>query len=66
MKDYTANRCDWKLSVVERVFFSDSDNKVQKVELRVNKDGSNTHYTRPVTEIVVLIPVLFKNISDES
>ena len=43
MKDNTANRCDWKLSVVERVFPSESDNKGRKVELRVNEDGYNTH-----------------------
>ena len=57
MKDNSANRCDWKLAIVERVFPSESDNKVRKVELRVNKEGSNIHYTRPVTETVLLIPV---------
>nr|XP_022331189.1 uncharacterized protein LOC111129227 [Crassostrea virginica] len=57
MKDNSANRCDWKLAIVERVFPSESDYKVRKVELRVNKEGSNIHYTRPVTETVLLIPV---------
>ena len=57
MKDNSANRCDWRLSVVERVFPTESDIKIRKVELRVNKDGTNTYYTRPVTETVLIIPV---------
>ena len=57
MKDEGAPRFDWKMAVVERVFPSASDNRVRKVELRLCKDGSNTFYTRPVTETVLLFPV---------
>ena len=56
MKD-TANRCDWKLVVAKRVFPSESEKKVRKVDLCVNKDGSNAHFMLPVTETVLLIPV---------
>ena len=57
MKDEGAPRFDWKMAVVERVFPSASDNRVRKVELRLCKDGSNTFYTRPMTETVLLVPV---------
>ena len=34
-------------------FFSEIGNKVRKVEVWVNIDDSNTHYTRPVIETVL-------------
>jgi hypothetical protein len=57
MKDNSANPCDWRLSVVERVFQTGSDNKYRKVEPRGNKDGANTYYIRPVTETDLIIDV---------
>lgn len=57
LKDSSAHRCDWKLAVVEQVFPSVSDQKVRKVQLRVNKDGVIGLYTRPVTETVLLMAI---------
>lgn len=51
----SAHRCDWKMVVVDQVFTSISDQKVRKVQLRLNKNGVNTFYTRPVTETVLLM-----------
>ncbi|XP_056020363.1 uncharacterized protein LOC125680242 [Ostrea edulis] len=57
LKDDGAHRCDWKMAVVERTFPSHSDKKVRTVELRVIRDGQAVYYTRPVTELVILLPV---------
>ena len=45
---------DWSLGLVVNAIKSE-DNKVRKAEVRVNKDGSITTYTRPITELVVLL-----------
>nr|XP_034315588.1 uncharacterized protein LOC117685358 [Crassostrea gigas] len=57
LKDSSAHRCDWKMAVVDQVFPSLSDKRVRKVQLRVNKNGVNTFYTRPVTETVLLMAI---------
>lgn len=57
LKDISAHRCDWKMAVVDQVFPSLSDKRVRKVQLRVNKNGVNTFYTRPVTETVLLMAI---------
>ncbi|XP_065944078.1 uncharacterized protein [Magallana gigas] len=57
LKDSSAHRCDWKMAVVDQVFPSVSDKRVRKVQLRVNKNGVNTLYTRPVTETVLLMAI---------
>lgn len=53
LKD-TCNRIYWPMGIISKTFPSDDD-IVRKVEIRVFRDGSVHHYTRPVTEVIPLI-----------
>ncbi|XP_069129286.1 uncharacterized protein [Argopecten irradians] len=55
LRDKSVPRCEWPMGIVERVFKSDCDKRVRKVEVRVSKAGNVTLLTRPVTEITVLV-----------
>ena len=54
MKDNDVSRNEWPTGVILRVFPSD-DGLVRKVEVRVVKDGKQSVYIRPITEIVSLV-----------
>lgn len=56
LRDKEAHRNNWSMGVINRTFL-DSDDKVRKLELRVSKGGQLIHYVRPVTEVVILVPI---------
>lgn len=45
------------MAVLDHVYLSVSDQRVQKAQLNVNKDNVNTLYPCLVTEIVILMAV---------
>lgn len=49
------NRNDWPVGIVQTALASDGG-KVRKVVVRVNRDGKPAVYTRPVTQLVILVP----------
>ncbi|XP_033761542.1 uncharacterized protein LOC117343309 [Pecten maximus] len=55
LKDKNQPRMEWPVGIVVNVIQSDSDGKVRKAEVRTRKDGSDVHYVRPVTEMVMLV-----------
>ena len=55
LKDNILASFEWPTGVVQRVFPSDHDGRVRKVEVRIIKDGKTALFTRPVTEVVLLI-----------
>lgn len=56
LKDSLVARNDWPVGIVDRVMPS-SDGKVRKVIVRINRDGTTSSYTRPISELVVLLSV---------
>ena len=54
MRDETVARNQWPIAVVVEVF-PGSDSKVRSVRIKVTKTGNPSFYTRPVTELVLLI-----------
>ncbi|XP_021362691.1 uncharacterized protein LOC110456340 [Mizuhopecten yessoensis] len=55
LKDVNVARCNWPVGVISRLFPS-SDGKVRKCEVRVGHcDGVPSVYTRPVTDLVMLL-----------
>jgi hypothetical protein len=55
MKDNSVARNCWPMGIITKVFPS-SDGKVRKVEIRVvYREGGSSVFTRPVTEVVVLV-----------
>ncbi|XP_053381699.1 uncharacterized protein LOC128549196 [Mercenaria mercenaria] len=48
-------RNEWTVGIVENAIESDSNKNVRKAEVRVCRNGKCTNYTRPVTEMVVLV-----------
>lgn len=55
LKDKSLSRNEWSIGVVVNAIESESDKMVRKAEVRVCKNGACTTYTRPVTEMVVLL-----------
>ena len=54
MKDAQVKRNDWPTAVITKVFPS-HDGLVRKVDVRVMKEGKPKVYSRPVTEVVLLL-----------
>lgn len=54
MKDAQAKRNDWPTAVVTKAFPS-QDGLVRKVDVRVIKEGKPKVYSRPATEVVLLL-----------
>lgn len=55
MRDPMVHRRQWPLRLVTRVFPSQNDGKVRKVEIRVIRDRKRVTFVRPITELVLLI-----------
>ena len=53
LKDKTTHRNEWPVGMITRIFPSE-DNMVRKTEVRILKDGKQTTYLRPITELVLL------------
>ncbi|CAC5399702.1 unnamed protein product [Mytilus coruscus] len=53
LKDKSTHRNEWPVGLVTRIFPSE-DNMVRKTEVRIMKDGKQTTYLRPITELVLL------------
>ena len=54
LKDKSVYRGQWPLGIVTEVIKSEDDN-VRKAQVRIWKDGASTSYTRPITEMILLI-----------
>ena len=54
MKDSQAKRNDWPMAIITKTLPS-HDGLVRKVDLRVIKEGKPKVYSRPVTEVVLLL-----------
>ncbi|XP_052073800.1 uncharacterized protein LOC127711732 [Mytilus californianus] len=54
MRDKSVYRGEWPLGIVEEVIKSD-DEKVRKARLRIYKEGKAVTYTRPISEMVLLV-----------
>ncbi|XP_035808144.2 uncharacterized protein LOC118470918 [Amphiprion ocellaris] len=54
LKDSQAHRNEWPMGLVVKAFPS-SDKRVRKVEVRTVKDGTVKFFSRPVSEVVVLL-----------
>ena len=54
LKDADVCRNEWPMGVVVNAIWS-SDSKVRKAEVCIIKDGKRSVFTRPVTELVVLL-----------
>ena len=54
MKDSQAKRNDWPMAIITKTLPS-QDGLVRKVDLRVIKEGKPKVYSRPVTEVVLLL-----------
>jgi len=55
LKDNTVHRGEWPMGVVVKALPSASDNLVRKAEIRICKKGVCSTFTRPVTELVLLV-----------
>lgn len=56
LKDPESHRNIWPLGMVENAICV-KDGRVGKAEVRINKNGLSKIYTRPVTELVLLLSV---------
>ncbi|XP_076879123.1 uncharacterized protein LOC143527737 [Brachyhypopomus gauderio] len=54
MKDNQAKRNEWPMAIITKVSPS-QDGKVRKVDVRVFKDGARKVFSRPITEVVLLL-----------
>lgn len=54
VKEKELNRNDWPIGIVEKPIKSD-DNLVRKAVVRLERNGHLTSYTRPITELVLLV-----------
>ena len=54
LTDKTVHRNEWRTGVVVNPLPS-QDGRVRKAEVRVVKNGSTSTYTRPISEMVLLI-----------
>ncbi|XP_040289970.1 uncharacterized protein LOC121002590 [Bufo bufo] len=55
LKDREVCRNEWPMGLVTSVMPSD-DGKVRKVEIKITKGGSARTFSRPITELVLLLP----------
>lgn len=55
VRDKQTARNDWPLGIIHKTFPS-SDGLIRKCEVRVVRDGRSTLYTRPIAELVLLLP----------
>ncbi|XP_062566124.1 uncharacterized protein LOC134228483 [Saccostrea cucullata] len=55
LREKELHRGQWPMGLIVQVFKSDSDQKVRTVQVRVVRDGKDTTYIRPITELVLLI-----------
>jgi hypothetical protein len=55
LHDKETARNDWSVGLVHRVFPSESDGLVRKIEVRVVKEGKPCVFIRPITEVIPLI-----------
>ena len=55
LRDKSVARSQWPLGVVVNAFKS-LDNYVRKVEVRIMKDGKPCVYTRPISELALVVP----------
>jgi hypothetical protein len=56
LKDINVCRNGWPMAIVEDSLLS-ADSRVRKVVIRVVNDGKATIYTRPITDLIVLVRV---------
>jgi hypothetical protein len=54
LKDSSVNRNQWPVAIVTQTFPS-SDSLIRTVQVKVVKDGKPVFYTRPISELVLLI-----------
>ncbi|VDI05043.1 Hypothetical predicted protein [Mytilus galloprovincialis] len=54
MKDQSVSRCEWPIGIIISAIKS-FDNKVRKAEVRIFRDGKRLTYTRPISELVLLL-----------
>ena len=54
LKDKELPQTEWCVGVVENAM-ANEDGKVRKAEIRVSKNRKCVRYTRPVTEMVILL-----------
>lgn len=57
LHDKESARTDWPVGIVNRVFPSNSDGLVRKIEVRILKDGKPCLYIRPAMEVISLLTV---------
>ena len=55
MKDNQVVRNEWPLARVTSAFVSD-DGKVRKIEVKVSSNDTVKKFTRPISEVVLLLP----------
>lgn len=56
LKDPESHRNNWPLGMVENAICA-KDGRVRKAEVRITKNGLSKIYTRPMTELVLLLSV---------
>ena len=54
LRDKSVNRTEWPLGIIVDAIRSD-DGKVRKACIRVCKDGKSVTYTRPISEMILLV-----------
>ena len=54
LKEKALSRNEWPLGIVDNAI-PGSDGKVRKAEVRITRDGKSKTFTRPITEMVVLV-----------
>ena len=54
MKDSQAKRNEWPMAIIVKASPS-QDGRVRKVDVRVYKNGAQKVFSRPVTEVVLLL-----------
>lgn len=56
LKDQQAQRIEWPMGLILKAVPSE-DGKVRKVEVKVARQGTVKTFIRPVTELVLLLPL---------
>ena len=56
MRDRDSHRSQWPLEIVKKVLPSD-DGKIRKVEIQTVREINLVHMSRPVIELVLLVPI---------
>lgn len=54
LKDLTTARIEWPIGIITNAIKS-VDGRVRKVEVKVSRDGKPIVYTRPISDIILLI-----------